>query len=105
MHNAEERTAMVMDRVRALERRRARWENAGLSALSVLALLTVVTLLGQLGGGGRGTISEGMAASSLLADSAGGYVLTAVIAFMAGVIITVALRNRLEKQKTEEKNK
>ncbi len=95
MRSAEERTMMVMERVRALKRRRRRQENVGLSALSVFLVLALVTLLGQLGGGGAGMLSEGMAASSMLAESAGGYVLTAVAAFMAGVIITVVLRNRV----------
>ncbi len=99
MRNAEERTVMVMERVRAFKRRRSRWESAGLSALSVFLVLALITLLGGLGGSGAGMLPEGMAASSLLADSAGGYVLTAVAAFMAGVIITVTLRNKLDKQK------
>ena len=97
MRNVEERTAMVLDRIRTLKRRQARWENAGLSTLCVFLLLSLVTVLGQLGGGGVATISEGMAASSLLAESAGGYVLTAVVAFMVGVVITVFLRNKRNK--------
>ena len=72
MRNTEERTALVMERIRTLERRRRSMETAGLSVLSVFLLLAVVTLLGRLGGGGAGTLSEGMAASSLLAEDAGG---------------------------------
>ncbi len=105
MRNAEERTAMVMERILALERRRRRWETAGLSTLSISLALALAALLGRLDGGGAGTLSEGMAASSLLAEDSGGYVLTAVAAFMAGVAITVALRNKRDKQRTEEENK
>ena len=105
MRNAEERAAMVTSRVRALERQRKMRETAGFAVLSVFLLLSLVTLLGQLGGGGAGTLSEGMAASSLLSENAGGYVLTAVAAFMAGVVITVTLRNKLDKQRTEKGNK
>ena len=37
----------------------------------------------------------GFAGASLLADSAGGYVLAAVIAFMAGVIVMVIRQSRI----------
>ncbi len=105
MRNVEERMAMVTNRIRALERRRERRETAGLSALSVFLVLALVTLLGQLGGGGTGTFPEGMAASSLLAESAGGYVLTAVLAFMAGVTVTVLLKRKQERKPMEEENR
>ena len=40
--------------------------------------------------------------ASLLGASAGGYVLVAVLAFMAGVAVTALLKRREQTQKTEE---
>ena len=48
---------------------------------------------------------SGFAGASLLSDSAGGYVLAAVLAFMAGVVVTLAcVRYRQKKEEDGEKN-
>ena len=40
----------------------------------------------------------------MLFEDAGGYVLTALAAFMIGVIITVIIRNRLKKKPKDREN-
>lgn len=52
--------------------------------------------------GGTAGIYSG---ATMLFANAGGYVLVAIGAFMVGVIITVVLRNKRNKQKREEKSK
>lgn len=46
---------------------------------------------------GHGLTGDVSAGASLLSDGAGGYVLTAVLAFMAGVILTAVLLRRKKK--------
>ena len=103
MHSTEQRLALVEARTRALARQRTQRRAAGLSALSGCLLLGLVLLIGQLGGLKHDVVSGSMAGSSLLADSAGGYVLVALLSFAAAVIITtVCIRQRQKQNKNEQ---
>lgn len=90
---------------RALDRQRERRSITGASALSVCLLSALVFFVARFSGGGHGLPSPAMAASSLLPESAGGYVLTAVIAFMLGVVVTAALRAKPEKEEKKEEER
>ena len=65
----------------------AGWELPKASGALAVALMA---LIGRLGGLAHWPAPGGYAGASMLSDSAGGYVLAAVLAFMLGVIVTVA---------------
>ena len=97
MRTAEERKMRLHERASELRREglkkavlRAAW-----SSLSLIIALTTAVIGFS---GGASVLTDGnLAGSSLLSDSAGGYVLTAVIAFTAAVVITVILMKRRKK--------
>jgi len=91
MRTAEERLALLHRRADLLEKKK---ELALLKALGgasgglAVCLLALFALFGQNGHEIAGT---GYAATSLLSESAGGYVLAALIAFALGVVLTVLI--------------
>ena len=96
MRTAEERVQALHDRMRARFRKRERRRTTalGLSCAALTAcLLLVMTDQGSHGGATAGLYSG----ATMLFEDAGGYVLTALAAFMIGVIITVIVRNRRRK--------
>ncbi len=103
MRGIDERTALVSARVRALQRRRDRESLMGLSLISVCLFAALLEAVGRFSGTGHGLMSGELTGSSLLADSVGGYVLVAVIAFIAAVVITticfrIKQKNERERQ-------
>ena len=106
MDTLDARVRRVRVRQAELLRRRERAQSAGLLAASALLLGTLVLTIGQLVTPHQVADTDLMA-SSMLETSTGGYVLVAVLAFMAGVAITAACiyaRRREKKDwKTEEK--
>ncbi len=97
MRTQTERLARMHRRAKELRRRRDRsllrvW--GGVSGALLICLLALAAVFPT----GHGLAGDGSAASSLLADSAGGYVLIGVLAFMLGVVITVVI---LRKQNRE----
>lgn len=91
MRTAEERLALLHRRADLLEKKK---ELAlvrllgGTSGGLAVCLLALFTLFGQ---GGHGIASSGYAATSLLSEHAGGYVLAALIAFALGVVVTLLI--------------
>ncbi|MBQ3404786.1 MAG: glycosyltransferase [Oscillospiraceae bacterium] len=101
MRGTDERMALVNARVSALTRRRERQGIAGLSTLSGGLLLALLTIIGRFSGTVHNLPSGDLAGSSLLADSAGGYVLVAVAAFIAAVAVTTLCFRLRDRQRTE----
>lgn len=103
MRSNEERIRLMHERAAGLQRERDRKNlltGGSISAALFAGLLTLTFYLQGMTGytGGQFT------ASSLLSDSVGGYVLVAVIFFMLGVLISVALiryqrKNRFNEEK------
>ena len=103
MRSNEERIRLMHERATGLQRERDRKNlltGGSISAALFAGLLTLTFYLQGMTGytGGQFT------ASSLLSDSVGGYVLVAVIFFMLGVLISVALiryqrKNRFNEEK------
>ncbi len=99
MRSDKERIALLHQRAEELKRQKEKhaltlW---GSASAGLAALLLVLTL--QFTGAPHG-LGQGMfSASSLLGESAGGYVLAAVIAFAAGVVITTLIRRYRSKTK------
>ena len=106
MKTAEQRVAAMHKRTEELSRRREKdilFLTAVCSCILLAVLVPVTAALGGLTAGGSG---DGFTAASLLDESAGGYILAALGAFMAGVIITVIcvkLKDR-GNQKSEIRN-
>ena len=104
MKTKPERLARMHQRARELQLRRDRqalhaWGGASLGLVLCLLGLAVVFP------GGHGLTGEVSAGASLLSDSAGGYVLVAVLSFAAAVGITVLCfryRRKREEQNSEK---
>ena len=102
MRTAEEMVLAVHNRMDALERRqeKRRIAVAG-SGCAVLAAI-LLALIADFGGAQHEVLPSAYSGASLLADSAGGYVLVALIAFMAGAVIVAWLRTRRKKKDNDK---
>lgn len=87
---SEERIASLRARMDALrekkERQKTAWLGSGCAALAVCLIL----LICSAGKGGSGVTAGIYSGATMLFENAGGYVAVAVLAFMLGVVITVA---------------
>ena len=105
MRSMDERMAAVAAGTLALKRRRERRGTAALALWSVCLFLTLEIGVGHLSGRCIGAFPGDLAASSLLEESAGGYVLAAVLSFAAGVGITVVCLRYRRKREEEDGEK
>ncbi len=107
MRDTEERLILMHQRAAEIKRQEDMSRLKVLGSLSGGLLVCLVIVLQQLQNMHHGIMIDQSTGSSLLDDSVGGYVLAAIIAFFAGVIITVVIykyRNWSEKkEKTEDK--
>lgn len=96
MRTQEQFLCGVHERAAALRRARERRRTAAWSALCVVltVLLSLETVTPHAPGAGM------LTGASLLAAETGGYVLTAVVAFMAGVAITALLKTMQKRRGT-----
>ncbi len=102
---AEERVAALHARMDALRRVRERRKTAALGA-GCGALAVCLCLLVFSRDSARGGTASPYSGAAMLFENAGGYVLAAVIAFMAGVVVTAVLirkKNRTENEAKQEK--
>lgn len=102
MRTAEERLALLHRRANLLEKKKELTLLKALGGASgglAVCLLALFTLFGQ---GGHGIASSGYAATSLLSEHAGGYVLAALIAFALGVVVTVLIMRYKGRDKQEK---
>ncbi len=86
MKTTEELILAVHARAATLRRKRI----ASAGAASGALMVALAALIGRLGGLTHRPAAEGYAGASMLSEDAGGYVLAAVLAFMLGVVVTVA---------------
>ncbi len=84
MRTLEEIVSTVHERADVLRRRRIRLAGGACIVLAVILL----TSIGAFGGMQHCLLDMNYAGSSMLDESAGGYVLVALVAFMLGVFIT-----------------
>ena len=109
MRSSEERIRLMHERAAGLQRKKDRGGliTAGGISTVLFATLLILTLYLQ---GLTGYVGDQFTASSLLSNSAGGYVLVGVIFFMLGVLISVALiryqrrKHRLNDPDMDDKN-
>lgn len=107
MRGTDERMALAAARAKALDRQRERRRTAGLSALSGGLLAALLVTMGELSGPGHHPLTGELTGASLLAESAGGYVLVAVLSFAAAVVVTTLcfrFRRRHDERWNEERN-
>ena len=97
MRSAEERLTRMHERAAAIKKQESKTRLRILGSLSAGLMLCLVIAMRQLQSMHHRILTGQSTGSSLLDDSAGGYVLAAVIAFFAGVAITAVIfrcRNR-----------
>ncbi|MBQ3466627.1 MAG: hypothetical protein IJH22_06865 [Firmicutes bacterium] len=91
MRNTEEKIRIMHKRAAAIKRKEDRFRLRVLGSLSGCLLVCLIVMVQKLGGLQHDVLIGQTTGSSLLDDGTGGYVLAAVIAFIAGVIITAMI--------------
>lgn len=96
MRTTEDRIERVERRTKRLRRKREMRMTAALSVAGALCAFGLVGTIGLLGSGAEGTfVISGTYGSSILFDSASGYVFVAIIVFViASTITSRILRHR-----------
>lgn len=97
MRNTQERLLMMHSRADGIRRQRAQTGMRVMGALSGALMVCLIVVMHQVTNVHQALVTGEGTGSSLLSESAGGYVLIAVIAFFLGAIIT-ALAIRYRKQ-------
>ena len=107
MNKAEERIERMHARAAQLKRQREKRVLNLLGAASGVLMVALVAMI-NTAQSFHGISNGSSAGASLLSDSAGGYILVAVGAFVAGVVITAVAKKYSEKKsdnlKTESEN-
>ena len=103
MKSGEERVREMHRRAAELKKTRDRGLLLASGSLSGLLCAMLLCLILHLQGLSGGYAEELFAASSLLSEDAGGYVLVAVVFFMLGVVISVLLI-RYQRKRPEQKD-
>ena len=96
---ADERVESLHTRMEAMKRVRERRKTGLIGAASAALALCLIFLVFSAGGSHIGGSAGMYSGSMMLFEGAGGYVLIALVAFMAGVLITALLikkKNRKE---------
>ena len=102
MYDTARRVALVKQRVRENNRRRQRREAISLSAFCLMLFTALAGAADALIVRGQ-TAAWGVFGAMLLREDAGGYVLVAVVSFVAAVVIT-ALCFRLRSKENRRKD-
>lgn len=98
MGTTEDRIARIHDRAKELkDERRQRIIRIEAAVSAVLSLLLIMTIgLASRGTGGTSVdaVSDaGYAGAAMLGPEAGGYIVTALVAFMLGAVVTALIRS------------
>ena len=90
MMTAQERVASLHERMEALQRTKERQKTTALGSLCYV--MTICLLMLVFSGTSHTVGTAGLYSGAVLMfENAGGYVLTAVVAFVIGVIVTAAI--------------
>ena len=100
MRTAEQRAAAVHKRTEELRRRREKDMLFLTGVCSCILLAVLIPVIAGLTGPSAESFSDVFTGASLLDPGAGGYVMAAVLAFMAGVIVTIAIIRKNRKSET-----
>ena len=99
----EERIAELHRRVRERNRMRERYLTNALGTVACALFLSVLVMISEEGTH-TGALAGIYSGSTLLFGSAGAYVLTAVVAFMLGVVITALIKHFYKDEEKMEGN-
>ncbi|MCR5282655.1 MAG: hypothetical protein K6E18_04745 [Lachnospiraceae bacterium] len=88
----EERVEKLHQRVDRRMQEKKQQEKTVLSVSSCLLCMGLFVLIAS-GGGHHGLMPDTYTGSIMMFENAGGYVLTALLAFMLGVVVTVLVKN------------
>ncbi len=91
MKTQEERIHHLHKRACEIRKKEEKFRIAGLGGLCTGLLIMLVTCVVGMTDVLHIPMEEGLQGASLLSDGVGGYVLAAVLAFFAGVIVTAAI--------------
>lgn len=100
MRTQDERVRQLHIRAAEMQKLADQRKTTGLASLCMGILAILILSLVRLNHELQNAVDVDLQGSSLLSESAGGYILTAVLAFFAGVIVTVLLfryRNKSNK--------
>ena len=89
MRSTEERIKMMHKRAAEMQKKREKMLLAGMGIVSAFLGIILIAFTGYSIGAPGAVTDAAMAGASMLAENAGGYVLVAVAAFFAAVMITV----------------
>ena len=106
MSLSEDKIALIhkrAEKIREERDRRLMRIEACVSTLLGLVLVLLIAFLGRNGNPGQGdTVGTGYAGASIMESSAGAYVLVALAAFFFGVMLTILIRNYMDKHKDDK---
>lgn len=98
MRSQQERLEQLHIRAAELKKQKERRTMNALKAVAVVLLICLAGVMSVFGGLQNTARPENYAGSSLLDSSVGGYVLVAVLAFAAAVVITVICMKRKDRK-------
>ena len=104
MYDTTERVRRVKQTALRLIQKRERTALRRLETLCTALALGLTGALAHFIGGAPGAAVQGAYGATLLADSAGGYVLVGVAAFTAAVVLTVVCMRLHEREKQKRKH-
>lgn len=104
MYDTAIRMSLVKKRVRENARRKQRCGIQGLSAVCMLLFAALLQAESQVLRQGQ-TAAQGSFGTMLLREDAGGYVLVAVVAFTAAVVLVIACVRLHEREKRRNGDK
>ena len=104
MRTAEQRAAAVHKRTEELRRRREKDMLFLTGVCSCILLVVLIPVIAGLTGPSAESFSDVFTGASLLDPGVGGYVMAAVLAFMAGVIVTIAIIRGNHKSEISNRN-
>lgn len=103
MYDTSERVRRVKIRIRERQRMREKLLLGSLFSLCMLLSFSLVAVAAAIRSSGMGTV-PGLYGAMLMFGDAGGYVVAGVIAFMAGVLVTVLCIRYRKKTEQQVKN-
>ena len=104
MRTTEERIAQLHKRADQLRLKREKMQLTAWGSASGCLAALVIMLVVRCGNAAHSVINSQFAGSSMLSEAAGGYVLTAVLGFVAGVVIATVLRLHKDKRSEDKPN-
>jgi hypothetical protein len=97
MRTQEERIRQLHIRAAELQRQAEKRKTAGWGGFCTCLFAMLLVCMVRMNDEFQNAVDIDLQGSSLLSESAGGYVLAAVLAFFAGVIITTVIYQRRRK--------